>query len=93
VARVLRSIALLGHRRSRADPWQYLEYLCHACVLWMGWTGQQPAFMDPDYDDQLCRVVEIEHAQRGPDAEAVATTAYQVIATRLTMRNVFLVRV
>src|SRR5205814_7124863 len=69
VARVRHSVALLeeyGVTDARSDPWQYLEYFCHACVLRMGWTGHAPAFADPEYDDHLAQVVAIERGRRGP---------------------------
>ena len=63
VARVRHSVTLLeehGATHTRSDPWQYLEYCCHACVLRMGWPGHAPAFLDPEYDDHIRQILEIE---------------------------------
>ncbi len=66
VERMRHSIALLeeyGANEPHAEPWVYLEYFCHACVLRMSWPGFVPAFLDPKYDQQLQQVVDIERGR------------------------------
>jgi hypothetical protein len=55
---------------ARSDSWQYLEYFCHACVLRMNWPGYVPAFLDPDYDEQMSQVGAIERTRREPPRTA-----------------------
>jgi hypothetical protein len=69
VARVRHSVALLeeyGAKDAQTDPWQYLEYYCHQCVLAMSWPNHPPPFLDPGYDQHLAQIVEIERNRRGP---------------------------
>jgi hypothetical protein len=49
--RVRYSIALLEEYEAGepyAEPWVYLEYYCHACMLRMNWPGFVPAYLDPE---------------------------------------------
>ena len=68
VARMQHSIAMLEEHASgepHAEPWAYLEYYCHVCVLRMSWTGFVTAFFDPDYDRQFQQVLDIERGRHG----------------------------
>ncbi|HET6576245.1 MAG TPA: hypothetical protein VFG68_21770 [Fimbriiglobus sp.] len=73
VERVRSSIGLLEEYVSvylRTDPWSYLEYYCHGCLLRLGWDGpawegRQLAFLDPDYDGHIREIEVIERARRG----------------------------
>jgi hypothetical protein len=74
IARVRWSIALLERYVAESlasDPWCYLEYYLHGCLLrlrWTtnGWEGRQLAFLEEEYERHLGEVVAIEKARRSP---------------------------
>ena len=66
VARVHRTLALIAEALVSGRPSAYLEYYCHACVLRINWSGYVPAFLDPDYDNQITEIEGIERARVGP---------------------------
>ncbi|HET6572269.1 MAG TPA: hypothetical protein VFG68_01615 [Fimbriiglobus sp.] len=83
IERVRYSICLLEEYVAgdlRSDPWAYLEYYCHGCLLRLGWDGpgtegRQLAFRDPDYDGHIRQIEAIERARRGPPRSDPPPTA------------------
>lgn len=83
IGRVRQSISLLEEYAAvylRTDPWAYLEYYCHGCLLRLGWDGpgtegRQLAFLDPDYEGHVCQIEAIERTRRGPPRSDPPPTA------------------